>query len=382
VYDISTIRPTWAEIDLSSLAGNLDSIRNFIGDEVEVMAVVKANAYGHGAVECAKRLEAERVHWFAVATLEEAVELRQGSINGRILVVGGIWPGQEREFLNFDITPQIMDVGQAEKLNSEAARHDVVVKVHVKVDTGMNRVGIRPEELEHAAARLADLANIRVEGLMTQFAAADKLSENEFTEHQMAKFAEAVGLFHRAGHRPEYVDMANSPGAVMHPLSRSKLVRIGGLLYGLADDIIPENVHRPAVKAVMSLFSRVAQVKRVPAGETVGYGRTFTAARDCTIATIPIGYNDGYRRVFSNLAHAVVNGGFAPVAGRNSMDWTTIDVTDCGDVTAGTKVTLIGEDGENKVTAKDLAEICDTISYEITCGIGARIPRVYSGKVV
>jgi alanine racemase len=346
------------------------------------MCVVKADAYGHGAVECSRRLVAEGAQWLAAATAEEAVELRHAGILARILVCGSIFPGQEREFLNFDLTPILIVTEQAEALNAEASDHDLVAKVHVKIDTGMNRVGFRRDDWEAAAARLSELRNIEVEGLMTHFAVAEKSSENEFTEHQMAEFARAVAIFHDAGHRPQYIDMANSPGAVMHPLSRSKMVRIGGLLYGLADDVIKESRVRPDLKPVMSLHSRVAQVKKISKGETVGYGRTFRAERETVVATIPIGYNDGYRRGLSNQLFGIVNGKKASIAGRISMDWTTLDVTDCGNVDVGDQVTLIGTDGAEKVTAADLAQACDTISYEITCGIAARVPRIYSGKVL
>lgn len=378
MYNLTVNRPTWAAIDLDRLAANYHSIQEFIGKEVAIMAVVKADAYGHGAVECSKRLVAEGVRWLAVATAEEAVELRHAEIATRVLVLGGIFPGQEREFLNFDLTPVIFHIDQAVALNAAAEKHEAIVNVHVKLDTGMNRVGIRSEDWQKAASLLAELRNLKVEGLMTHFAAADKIVETEFTDHQIAEFAGAIEIFHEAGHRPDCLDMANSPGAVMHPLSRSKMVRIGGLLYGLAKDVIDESVEQPNVKPVMSLYSRVALVKTVPEGETVGYGRTFVAERDTQIVTVPIGYTDGYRRGLSNELYAIVNGKAAPVVGRVSMDWTTLDVTDCGDIKVGDEVTLIGESGEHTISAESLAAACDTISYEITCGIGKRVPRVYT----
>ena len=377
MYDLTVNRPTWAEIDLDQLAANYDSIHEFVGKNVEIMAVVKADAYGHGAVECSKRLIAEGANWVAVATAEEAKELRQAKIATRILVFGSIFPGQEREFLNFELTPVIIHLDQAAALDAEARKHDSIAKVHIKIDTGMNRVGFRAAQWGNTAFQISKLKNIEVEGIMTHFAVAEKLSETEFTEHQMAEFAEAVQIFHDAGHRPEYIDMANSPGAVIHPLSRSKMVRIGGLLYGLAGDVIKESLERPDVKPVMSLYSRVALVKTIHPGETVGYGRSFKANGETTIATIPIGYNDGYRRGLSNKMNVIVNGKQAPIAGRVSMDWTTIDVTGLDEVKIGDRVTLIGTDREQKITAKDLAEACDTISYEITCGIGKRVPRVF-----
>src|SRR5688572_20729519 len=237
---LSINRPTWAEIDLNDLAFNFHSIKEFVGPGIEQMAVVKADAYGHGAIECARRLETEGADWLAVATTEEAVELRQGGILLPILIFGSFYPGQERELLNFDVTPVLIRDDQAIALNEAAESRPSIAKVHVKVDTGMNRVGFRPEHWRSAAKHLYDLKNIEGEGLMTHFAVAEKLSENEFTDHQIACFAEAVEIFHEAGHRPKYIDMANSPGAVMHPLSRSSMVRIGGLLFGLADDVIPK----------------------------------------------------------------------------------------------------------------------------------------------
>jgi alanine racemase len=373
----STNRPTWAEIDLDNLAFNYRSVREFVGSEIKLMAVVKANAYGHGAIPCAARLQEEGADWFAVATFEEAIELRQNGIVRPILNLGGFWPGQERELLNFDLTPMIFDLEQARALNAAAEDQNKIATVHVKIETGMNRVGFQKTDWLSTAKEMAALPNLEVQGLMTHFAVAEKLSEKEFTEHQMELFAEAVQVFLDAGHRPEFVDMANSPGAVIHPLSRSKMVRIGGLLYGLGDDVINEAVDRPELRYVMSLYSRIAMLKTVSKGENVGYGRTYEARSDRLIATVPIGYSDGYDRLLSNRAKTIVNGSFAPVVGRISMDWITIDATECGNVRVGDIVTIIGSDGENRVTAKDLAELSETLSYEITCGIGPRVPRVF-----
>ena len=374
---LSIARPTWAQIDLDNLEFNYRSVKEFIGPDIKLMAVVKANAYGHGGVPCALRLQEEGADWIAVATLEEAIELRQNGIVRPIMNLGGFWPGQERELLNFDLTPMIFDLEQARALNAAAEDQNKIATVHVKIETGMNRVGFQKTDWLSTAKEMAALPNLEVQGLMTHFAVAEKLSEKEFTEHQMELFAEAVQVFLDAGHRPEFVDMANSPGAVIHPLSRSKMVRIGGLLYGLGDDVINEAVDRPELRYVMSLYSRIAMLKTVSKGENVGYGRTYEARSDRLIATVPIGYSDGYDRLLSNRAKTIVNGSFAPVVGRISMDWITIDATECGNVKVGDIVTIIGSDGENRVTAKDLAELSETLSYEITCGIGPRVPRVF-----
>jgi alanine racemase len=370
-------RPTWAEIDLGRLGENFRTIKSFCGDDICYMAVIKADAYGHGAVDCGRKLEAEGADWFGVACLEEAAELRQAGISRPILVFGGAWPGQEISFLNFDLTPMVFTLEQAERMDEAAARANKFVGIHVKIDTGMNRVGFRLEDVASAARKMSELRNIRVEGLMTHFAVADTLEETEFTNEQISKFSTAVETFLQEGHRPNVVDMANSPGAVVYPLSRSKMVRIGGLLYGITDDILPDGVDRPSVQPVMSVYTKIAMIKTVPKGESIGYGRIFTTKRDSLIATVPIGYNDGYDRALSNVGEMIVRGIPVPVVGRVSMDWITIDVTDVPGVQVEDQVTVIGTDGDNRVTVEDLARKIETISYEITCGIAPRVPRLF-----
>ncbi len=370
-------RPTWAEINLDNLAFNFRSAKSFIGSETKYMAVVKADAYGHGAVECAKRLEAEGVDWFGVALPEEGVELRKAGIRKLILCLGGFWDGQETLSLNYGLTPVIFRLEQAATLNAAAASRGAVVSIHVKIDTGMGRVGVRFDAVSEFAERLRSLHHLRVEGLMTHFAAADDLEQTDFTNLQTERFNTAVAIFREKGFSPAYLDLANSPGAVAHPASRSNLVRLGGILYGLGGDVLPSGIEIPELKAVMSLRTRIAHLKLVPAGETIGYGRTFTTKVDSLIATVPIGYQDGYSRALSNAGQAVVHGKFAPVVGRISMDWTTLDVTGANGVCVGDEVTLIGEKAGLKVTAEDLARTVGTISYEITCGIDRRVPREY-----
>ena len=241
----------------------------------------------------------------------------------------------------------------------------------------MGRIGVRLDDVSSFASELATLSNLEVDGLMTHFAAADDLNAIEFTNQQIARFESAVEIFHENGHRPRFIDMANSPGAVVHPLSRSKMVRIGGLLYGLGGDVLPSGVPHPELKPVMSIKSKIAQIKTIQVGETVGYGRTFTADRESVIATIPIGYHDGLPRTLSNIGHFLVAGRPAPIVGRVSMDWTTIDVTGIPGASVGDDVTIIGGIGDDLIRAEDLAAITDTISYEITCGISQRVPRRY-----
>lgn len=370
-------RPTWAAINLDHLAFNFHSVKNFIGPEVKYMAVVKADAYGHGSIECARRLETEGVDWFGVALPEEGVELRKAGIRKLILCLGGFWNGQEELALSYNLTPVIYQLEKAAVLNQAATRHGSDISIHVKIDTGMGRIGVRYDEVEDFVDALRSLQRLRVEGLMTHFAAADELGEDNFTALQSKRFDHAVSAFEAKGYTPAYFDLANSPGAVAHPSTRRNMVRIGGLLYGLAGDALPQGFEGPELKPVMSLHTRIAHLKTVPAGETIGYGRTFTTERESRIATVPIGYQDGYRRSLSNIGRAIVRGQMVTVAGRVSMDWTTFDVTDVPGVEIGDEVVLIGSQGTECVSAVNLAEAIGTLSYEITCGIDRRVRREY-----
>ncbi|HUR97071.1 MAG TPA: alanine racemase [Pyrinomonadaceae bacterium] len=375
--EIISHRPTWAEINLDNLAFNFHSAKQFIGPNTKYMAVVKADAYGHGAVDCARRLEAEGVDWFGVALPEEGVELRKAGIRKLILCLGGFWEGQEALALNYSLTPVIFQLEKAAILNAAARSRGTDVSIHVKIDTGMGRIGVRFDEVTDFAERLRSLTHLRVEGLMTHFAAADDLEQRDFTNLQIERFNSAVAAFREKGFSPAYLDLANSPGAVVHPASRSNLVRLGGILYGLGGDVLPSGVAKPDLKPVLSLRTKIAHLKSVPAGETIGYGRTFATRADSLIATIPIGYQDGYSRTLSNVGRAIVRGTSVPVAGRVSMDWTMLDVTGVDGISLGDEVTLIGENEGQKIGAEDLARATDTISYEITCGINRRVPRLY-----
>ncbi|MBC7900961.1 MAG: alanine racemase [Saprospiraceae bacterium] len=371
----SNNRPTWAVIDLDSLAFNFHSCKDFIGNGIKVMAVVKADAYGHGAVECSKRLEAEGVDWFGVAIPEEGIELRQAGVTVPILCLGGFWAGQEAILLDNDLTPVIFQIEQAKILSAVASKRGVIVDIHVKVDTGMGRIGVRFDELLEFVEGLKTFTNLNIDGVMSHFAVADDLEQNDFTQLQQTRLDEAVATFRENGFAPKWIDMANSPGAIAHPESRGNMVRLGGILYGLGGDVLPQRINKPALKPVLALYTQIAHIKRVAAGESLGYGRTFLTERDSVIATLPIGYHDGYRRSLSNRGRVIVNGNFAPVVGRISMDWTIVDVTDVPTAKVGDKVTLIGDTGERRITVEEIGAELGTISYEITCGINGRVPK-------
>lgn len=372
-------RPTWAEIDLDALAHNFRVIRERTGLRVRILAAVKANAYGHGAVECSTRLEREGVDWFGVALPEEGIELRTAGVAKPILCMGGIWAGQENACIQQNLTPVIYRRDVVEALDRAAKDAGTTVDVHLKIDTGMGRLGVRADDVPDFCAALKRFANIRVDGLMTHLASADDEGQTDFTTLQLRRFEQAVAAFRDHGCEPTYVHAANSAGLFTVAESRANMVRPGGALYGFTRDVLPSNLDTPPLRPVMSLYSRIMLLKRVPKGEKLGYGGTFETMRDSVIATIPIGYDDGYRRALSNHARAIVRGRFAPVVGRISMDLTIIDVTELADVSLDERVTLLGRDGDCLITAEDLGELAGTISYEITCGVSSRVPRVFRG---
>jgi alanine racemase len=340
------------------------------------MAVVKANAYGHDAIRCSKKLQEIGVDWLAVALPEEGLELRENGIKIPILCLGSLQSDQAEMILEKNLTPVIFDLETASNLNKIASKKGIKANIHVKIDTGMNRVGVRFDALEGFVRDLKKLSNLKVEGLMTHFAAAD--TDKEFTMLQIERFNDSVHYFLQEGFNPIYFDLANSPGALGYEKSLlGNMVRLGGVLYGLWIDMMPSNIELKELKPVMTLHTKIRLIKNVPKGETIGYGRTFTTSQDSLIASLPIGYNDGYRRNLSNKAKVIVKNSYAYVVGRISMDWTLIDVTNIPNVKVGDEVILIGENNGLKITAEELASICNTISYEITCGISQRVTKIF-----
>jgi alanine racemase len=368
-------RPTWAEINLDALAANFQTIRERVGPSVDVMAVIKADAYGHGAVGCARRLASEGAKWFAIALPEEGIELRRAGIAGPILCLGGFWNGQQQACLNERLVPVVYRLDMIEALDAAAREAGRVADVHLKIDTGMGRLGVRYDSVREFAGALGRFRNIRLDGLMTHFAAADDPDRDCFTTDQLTRFKEAVNLFRERGYNPSYIHMANSAATFAHPETHGNLVRPGGVLYGLWRDILAPQPETPRLRPVMSLRSQITLLKSVHRGETLGYGCTFEASREMLVATLPIGYNDGYARPLSNRGRVIVRRQYASVVGRISMDFTLVDVTDVPGAALGDTVTLLGEDGDLYVLTEDIAKTVGTLSYEITCGISRRVPR-------
>jgi len=375
--DLRDRRPTWTEIDLNALAANLHIVKAKVGADVKVMAVVKANAYGHGARECARRLEQEGADWFGVALPEEGIELRNAGIARPVLCLAGFWGNQASACLQKDLVPVVYRLDMIDALDRAARERNVVADVHVKIDTGMGRLGVRFDEVSDFAGALRKFRNIRVDGFMTHFAAADEPACEPLTKDQTERFENAVSAFREHGFAATYRHLANSAAVFGQPLAWGNLVRPGGVLYGLWRDILAPEDRAVNLRPVMSLHSRITLLKWVPAGETVGYGCTFEASRKTLVATIPIGYDDGYIRALSNRGHAIIRGVYATVIGRISMDLTLIDVTNVPGVQTEDEVIFMGTDGDLSVSAEEIAKTAGTLSYEVTCGIGDRVPRVY-----
>lgn len=375
-------RPTWAEINLDHLAHNFRLIKQTVGADVAVMAAVKADAYGHGAVECARALERQGVDWFGVALPEEGRALRAGGITRPVLCLGGFWAGQEDELLAARLTPVIYRLDLLARLNDSARRAGQRADYHLKVDTGMGRLGVPHAELADFLDGAATFAHLRLDGVMTHFAAADVPDKDEFTRLQIERFQNALAVIGGRGHQPAWVHEANSATMLAYPQARGNLVRPGGILYGLWRDVV--NPRTPAFdwRAVLTLRTRIIHLKTVARGTPLGYGGTFVTERESRIATLAIGYEDGLPRALSNRGRVLVRGEFAPIVGRISMDLTLVDVTAIADAALDDEVTVIGRQGAHEISAEELAARVGTISYEITCGISDRVPRrvVASGQ--
>jgi alanine racemase len=378
MQDLSSFRPTWAEINLTNLIHNYRVMKGCLGDGVGIMPALKANAYGHGAVECARALEAEGAEWFGVALPEEGILLRKCGIKTNILCLGGFWEGQEEALLEHRLTPVIFRLDLLERLDLAAKSSGVVFDYHLKVDTGMGRLGVPHAELRSFLDRAGHFENTRLDGVMTHLSSADVPAKREFTKTQMSLFEEALDTVRAAGHDPRWIHQANSAGAHAYPGAHGNLVRLGGVLYGLWRDVTDLSREPLAWRPVLALHTRIMFLKSVPSGTPLGYGGTFLTSRESRIATLAIGYEDGLSRALSNRGHVLVRERVAPIVGRVSMDLTLIDVTDIPGAAVGDRAVVIGADGPNQISVEQIAGTIGTLSYEVTCGISERVPRVFT----
>lgn len=372
----SSYRPTWVEISLANLAHNCRTLKQQLAPPTQLMAIVKADAYGHGAPRCAQVLEAAGADWFGVALIEEALELRVAGITKPIFCLGGFWPAQANEIITHDLTPALFRLDAAAALNAAARVQGRRLKVHIKVDTGMGRFGLPLSDLAPFAEAFKQFTNLELDGLMTHLASADD-ANNTYTEQQLTSYDEALAVLKSHGFEPGWRHLANSAGMHGYTQARGTLVRVGALLYGLTGDILKPGATPPDVRPVLSLHSRIAWLKTVPAGTAIGYGSTFVTPRESRIATIPIGYADGLRRDLSNRGQVLVRGQYAPIAGRVSMDLTMLDVTDVPGVALDDEVVLLGAQQAQRISAEAIAALLATVSYEVVTGISARVPHLY-----
>jgi alanine racemase len=371
--------PTWAEVSLEALRLNFRAVRSYVGEGVSICAVVKADAYGHGAAACARALESEGPHWFGVTGTEEAMALRRAGINGRLLLMTGIWKGDEDEVVANRLTPVVWEPWHVETLESAAAKRDAVLPVHLKIDTGMTRLGVTLEDLAAICRLLASSPHLKLEGVSTHFAT---VRDPEKTQRQAALFEKGLAILSANGLAPALVHMANSAAVLSESKSWKNMVRPGIALYGYSrtpakDAPAPGQTSTPVLRPVLSWKTRVIAVKKVPAGREIGYGGTFTTRQASRIAVLPVGYADGFQRLLSNHGRVIVRGEYAPVVGCVSMDLTTIDVTQVPGIEIGDEVILLGKTNGKKVDAREHARICATIPYEILCSISKRVPRIY-----
>ncbi len=366
-------RPTAAMIELGALEHNFKEVVQRSQGR-DILAVVKAQAYGHGAVAVSRRLLALGAHMLGVALVEEGKELRNAGIDAPILLMGSLFPEQAETIAALRLTPVVFTLPLAQALSVAAQGMKTRIPVHVKIDTGMGRIGIAPEEAGEFISSLCMLPNIEVQGLMTHFADAD-LRDKAFASRQVERFAAVIRELDERGISIPLRHAANSAAVMDFAQALFTMVRPGLMLYGY--NPLEQGTPRAQLKPVLSLVTRIAFVKKVPAGVPVSYGRTFTTSRDSLIATLPIGYADGFSRGLSNKGEALVRGKRVPVVGRVCMDMCMIDVTGVPCVAEGDEAALIGSQGDERITADDIAAKIGTISYEVLCGVSNRVPRIY-----
>jgi len=370
-------RPTVAEVDLDAVGFNYRELRKKVGDTVKILAVVKADGYGHGAVVMSKELIDLGADMLGVAICEEGIALRMAGIRAPIIVLNGTFRTQINQTVEYDLTPVIFDPCTAQRLSNEGKRLNKRIKIHVKIDTGMGRLGILPEDIEPFFIELRCMENLEVEGILSHLSTANREipEDRDFVSLQLQRFEDALKKIRILGLSPLLRHIANSAATIDLLPSPCNLVRPGLMLYGVHPS--SRFAQKIRLKPVMSLKTEIVQIKRVRSGFDVSYGRTFVTQRDSSIATIPIGYADGYSRLLSNRGFALIRGERVPVVGTVCMDMTMLDVTEVPNTDVGDEVVLMGRQGDDEISAYDIAERISTIPYEVLCGVSKRVPRVY-----
>lgn len=380
MLDETSFYNTYAEVDIDKIAHNYREIKSILSPNTELMCIVKANAYGHGAVEVAKALIKEGAAMLGVATITEGVELREAGIKASVLVLGGIQEQHVETVVDYNLSQTVTNKEVLQRISDYACSCRKVPKVHVKIDSGMGRLGLRPgKELDSFLPILKKCQNIEVEGIYTHFAVSEDI-DRSFTNLQMKRFKSALKAIDEAGIKAKYRHCYNSAAIINHPEAYSvfNLVRPGLILYGYypCDTYLKYLNLKPA----MQVKAKITFVKTIHPGDSVGYGRTYIAEKNTKVATIGIGYADGYSRKLSNTGYAIVKGKKVPIIGRISMDQCCLDVSEVDDVRFGDVVTLIGEDGNSSIWANEVAGMFGSITAELLTALGRRVLRTYKCK--
>ncbi len=362
------------EIDLDAEKHNIQEIKKHIG-KAKFMAIVKADAYGHGMMRIAENALKNGADWLGVATVEEGRALREAGIEANILVMGGIFEDSAQAVIEYSLSQTVFDIDIIKILQIYAKKSDKKAKIHIKIDTGMGRIGISPDDFPLLLDTIEACPDVELEGLFTHYANSD--DDKEYTKGQIAVFEQAIKILHDRGYSP-IIHASNSAASIDLPGDSFDMVRVGISMYGCYSSV---NVSRENVKLqpVMRFKANVVMVKEVAEGTFIGYGCTFKTQRRSKIATVSIGYGDGYPRILSNRGSALVRGKRAKIAGRICMDQMMLDVTDIEGVSVGDEVVLWGKQGEAEIHVDEIAELCKTISYEILLGVSPRVQRIYIG---
>ncbi len=367
-------RPTYCLVDLNAIRWNFRQVKKKIASHVKILSVVKADAYGHGAPQVARALEQSGCDFFGTATVEEGIELRKAGVKSSVLVLTGVRPDQAGDLVRYRLTPVIGDSMTLKSLERLAQRRRIHLNFHLKVDTGMGRIGFPAEQMDSMLRDLGRLKRLRFEGLMSHFSKAESVLQ-DYTLKQLESFKAILHRLQNQGHSPSLAHLANSAGVMTLRPAHFNMVRPGLMLYGYYPS--QPMVKEASLKPALTWKTHIQQVKRVPQGTSISYGQTFTTRRETLVATLPVGYADGYKRLLSNCGAVLVRGQRAPVIGRVCMDLTMVDVTDIGGVKQGDEVVLLGKQKEAVISAEEMAGWANTISYEILTSITSRVPRFH-----
>jgi alanine racemase len=370
-------RPTKAYINLQALVDNYRALQQQAGREMKVLPVIKANAYGHGAVKVAAALRKIGVDFFAVATVAEALEIKKAGIAGRFLVLGSLYRDDLQHLHDGGIVPVVWQPDVVQELAEYAAEQNIRITVQVKIDTGMHRAGVPLVEAGELVRKVDACPHLVLEGVLSHLAVADgsTAADIKYTRWQQENFYRQLDEMKQVNIEPFFIHLSNSAGIVRCASGPCNLCRAGIMLYGSYPE--PEFLDEIKLRPVMEVKTAVVMLKLLQPGEAISYGCTYRAERETTVALVPVGYADGLRRRLSNAGHMLVGGRRVPVIGRVCMDWTMIDVTDVPGVAVGDEVVIIGRQGREVISAEEMAAQLDTISYEVFCAWGRRVPRIY-----